>query len=71
MSWLKEDWEYPNDYIYAIERHYDMQAEWQQYEEEQASKNRLPAVIKIKTPILVNETNSNSRTIPRTYQKRL
>jgi hypothetical protein len=55
MDWILEDWEYPNDHIYAMERHYDMQLEWQQWEEEQERNKRLPAIIKVVTPILTDE----------------
>lgn len=50
MSWSMEDWEYPNDHIYAIERYQDVVNSWHKWEEEQSSKNRLPAIIKIVKP---------------------
>ena len=71
MDWILEDWEYPNDHIYAMERHHDMQIEWQQWEEEQERKKRLPAIIKVVTPILVDEAECNTRTVRRAHQKRL
>jgi hypothetical protein len=71
MDWILEDWEYPNDHIYAMERHHDMQLEWQQWEEEQDRKKRLPAIIKVVTPILLDEAECNTRTIRRAHQKRL
>ena len=71
MDFILEDWEYPNDHIYAIERQKDIEASWQQWEEEQAAKNRLPAIIKIETPILTDEAECNTRTIRRAHQKRL
>lgn len=71
MDWILEDWEYPNDHIYAMERHHDMQVEWQQWEEEQENKKRLPAIIKIETPILINEAERNTRTVRRAHQTRL
>ena len=71
MDWALEDWEYPNDHIYAMERYHDMQVEWQQWEEEQASKNRLPAIIKIETPILTDEAERNTRTVRGAHQTRL
>ena len=70
MNWF-EDWEYPNDHIYAMERQYDIEVSWQQWEEEQISKNRLPAIIKVLTPITTNETECNTRTIRRTHQTKL
>ena len=71
MDWILEDWEYPNDHIYAMERHHDMQLEWQQWEEEQAAKNRLPAIIKVVTPILTDEAERNTRTVRGAHQTRL
>ena len=71
MDWILEDWEYPNDHIYAMERHHDMQLEWQQWEEEQERKKRLPALIKVVTPILTDEAECNTRTVRRAHQKRL
>jgi hypothetical protein len=71
MDWILEDWEYPNDHIYAMERHHDMQLEWQQWEEEQDRKKRLPAIIKVVTPILTDEAERNTRTVRGAHQTRL
>jgi hypothetical protein len=71
MDWILEDWEYPNDHIYAMERHHDMQLEWQQWEEEQERNKRLPAIIKVVTPILTDEAECNTRTVRRAHQERL
>jgi hypothetical protein len=71
MDWVLEDWEYPNDHIYAMEKHHDMQLEWQQWEEEQERKKRLPALIKVVTPILTDEAERNTRTVRGAHQKRL
>ena len=71
MDWGLEDWEYPNDHNYAIERQKDVEASWQQWEEEQQSRNRLPAIIKIEIPILNDEANCNTRTVRRAHQERL
>jgi hypothetical protein len=71
MDWILEDWEYPNDHIYAMERHHDMQLEWQQWEEEQERNKRLPALIKVVKPILTDEADSNTRTVRRAHQTRL
>jgi hypothetical protein len=71
VDWGLEDWEYPNDQIYAIERQKDVEASWQQWEEEQQSRNRLPAIIKIEIPILNDEANCNTRTVRRAHQERL
>jgi hypothetical protein len=38
-----------------MERHHDMQLEWQQWEEEQKRNKRLPAIIKVEIPILTDE----------------
>jgi hypothetical protein len=69
MSWF-EDWEYPNDHIYAMERQKDIESSWQQWEEEQTNKKRLPAIIKVVTPV-INETECNTRTIRRAHQTKL
>ena len=69
MSWF-EDWEYPNDHIYAMERQKDIESSWQQWEEEQTNKKRLPAIIKVVTPV-INETEYNTRTIRRAHQEKL
>jgi hypothetical protein len=71
MDWILDDWEYPNDEIYAIERQKDIEAAMYQWEEEQMSKNRLPAIIKIETPILLDEAECNTTTVRRAHQKRL
>ena len=70
MNWF-EDWEYPNDHMYAMERQHDIEIAWQQWEEEQASKKRLPAIIKVVTPITTNEAQCNTRTIRRAHQTKL
>jgi hypothetical protein len=70
MQWF-EDWEYPNDHIYAMERQHDIEVAWQQWEEEQMSKNRLPAIIQVLTPITTDEAECNTRTIRRAHQKKL
>jgi hypothetical protein len=70
MNWF-EDWEYPNDYIYAMERQYDIEVSWQQWEEEQESKKRLPAIIKVLTPITTNEAQYNTRKVRRAHQEKL
>ena len=70
MDWGLEDWEYPNDHIYAIERQKDIEAAMYQWEEEQMSK-RLPATIQVLTPITTDEAECNTRTIRRAHQKKL
>ena len=70
MSWL-EDWEYPNDHIYAMERQHNIEIAWQQWEEEQDRKKRLPAIIQVLTPITTNETEFNTITIRRAHQTKL
>jgi hypothetical protein len=71
MDWILDDWEYPNDEIHAMERQKDMEAAMQQWEEQQESKNRLPAIIKIVTPITIDEAECNTSTVRRAHQKRL
>jgi hypothetical protein len=70
MHWL-EDWEYPNDHIYAMERQHDIEVSWQQWEEEQDRNKRLPAIIQVLTPITKDEAECNTRTIHRAYQTKL
>lgn len=69
MNWF-EDWEYPNDHIYAMERYKDVVNSWQQWEEEQESK-RLPASITVITPIVKDEAICKTRTIRRAHQAKL
>lgn len=69
MKWF-EDWEHPNDHIYAIERQKDIEAAWQQWEEEQVNKKRKPAKIKI-VNLTKDETKHQSSEIRGTYQKRV
>lgn len=70
MHWL-EDWEYPNDHIYAMERQKDIESSWQQWEEEQERKKRRPAIIQVLTPITKDEAECNTRTIRRAHQTKL
>ena len=69
MDWVLQDWEYPNDHIYAIERQKEIEASWHQWDEEQVSKNRKPAIIKIVKPT-GNEINNKPSTIRGAHQKR-
>ena len=71
MDWILDDWEYPNDEIHAMERQRDMEAAMYQWEEQQMSKNRLPAIIKIVTPITTDEADYNTSTIRGAHQTRL
>jgi hypothetical protein len=48
-----------------------MQIEWQQWEEEQERRKRLPAIIKVLTPIIRDEATSDTRTIRRAHQTKL
>ena len=57
-----EDWEYPNDHIYAIERYRDVVDSWHKWEEEQEAKNRLPAIIKVVKPI-IHEVKRNTSAV--------
>ena len=70
MDWILEDWEYPNDHIYAMERQHDLEVSWQQWEEEQVKK-KMPAIIKIVKPILTDEAERNTTAVRRAHQKRL
>jgi hypothetical protein len=62
MSWAMEDWESPNDHIYAIERYRDVVDSWHKWEEEQEAKNRLPAIIKVVKPI-IHEVKRNTSAV--------
>lgn len=73
MDWLCQDWEHEalKDDIYLMESRIQMEIEWQQWEEEQERRKRLPALIKVVTPILTDEADSNTRTVRRAHQARL
>lgn len=49
MDWMNQDWEHEalKDEIYLMEHRRQMEIEWQQWEEEQERKKRLPAIIQI------------------------
>ena len=70
MSWPVEDWEYPNDHIYAFERERDIINSWHKWEEEQEAKNRLPAIIKVVKPT-THEVKRNTSTVRGAYQEGL
>ena len=70
MNW-SEDWEYPNDHIYAMERQKDIEASWQQWEEEQASKRRKPAIIKVVKPLKKDEAECKPTAVRRAHPERL
>lgn len=69
MNW-SEDFEYPNDHIYAMERYKDVVDSWHRWEEEQEAK-RLPAIIKVVKPITTDEANFSTTTVRRAHQERL
>ena len=71
MDWILEDWEFPSDEMYAMERQKDIEAAMYQWEEEQQRNKRLPAIIKVVTPILTDEAECNTRTVRRAHQERL
>jgi hypothetical protein len=68
MNWF-EDWEYPDDHIYQMERQRDIEKSWQKWEEKNRSK-QLPAIIKI-TSVLKHEDRHNTRTVRRADKKRV
>jgi hypothetical protein len=70
MNW-SEDFEYPNDHIYAMERYKDVVDSWHRWEEEHESKNRLPAIIKVVKPITTDEVINRSSTVRGAHQERL
>ena len=68
---IDEDWERESykDYMYRVEHQMEMEAEWQQYEEE---LNRLPAKIKVlKNKLQEHENNSKSSTVRRANKESL
>ena len=70
---INEDWEHAaraNDEIYAAERNYIMELEWQQWKHEQELKNKKPAIIIVEKPIK-DENAHNSSSVQRTHQKGL
>lgn len=73
MDWLCQDWEHEalKDDIYLMESRIQMEVEWQQWEEEQENKKRLPAIIKVEIPILTDEVQRNTRTVRGAHQTRL
>ena len=73
MEWMSQDWEHEalKDEIYLIESRIQMEIEWQQWEEEQERKKRLPAIIKVLTPIKTDEAERNTRTIRGAHQTQL
>lgn len=73
MNWLCQDWEHEalKDDVYLMEARIQMEHEWQQWEEEQERKKRLPAIIKVVTPILTDEAERNTRTVRGAHQTRL
>ena len=70
MNW-SEDYEYPNDHVYAMERQKDIEAAMYRWEEEQESKNRLPAIIKVVTPITINEVKCKPSAVRGAHQTKL
>lgn len=70
MEWINQDWEHEaiKDEIYIIEYYKQIEDEWQQWEQR---NKRLPAIIKVITPITTNEAECNTRTIRRAHQTKL
>jgi hypothetical protein len=68
MNW-SEDYEYPNDHIYAFERERDIVDSWHKWEVEHKAKSRKPAIIKVVKP--KNEIKYRTSTIRGAHQERL
>jgi len=68
MNW-SEDYEYPNDHIYAFERERDIVDSWHKWEAEHKAKSRKPAIIKVVKP--KNENTNRTSTIRGAHQERL
>lgn len=71
MDWILDDWEYPNDEIHAMERQKDIEAAMYQWEEQQMSKTRLPATIKVVKPITKDEAKRKSSAVRGAHQTKL
>jgi predicted GNAT superfamily acetyltransferase len=71
MDWILDDWEYPNDEIYAMERQKDIEAAMYQWEEQQMFKTRLPAIIKVVKPITKDEAKRKSSAVRGAHQTKL
>ena len=70
---INEDWEYAayaNDEMYAAERQYLMEKEYQQWEHEQAKKKQKPAIIKLSKP-KKDEATHNPREVRGAHQEKL
>jgi len=68
MNWF-EDYEYPNDHIYAFERERDIVDSWHKWEAEHKVKSRKPAIIKVIKP--KDEIKYRTSTIRGAHQERL
>jgi hypothetical protein len=68
MNWF-EDYEYPNDHIYAMERERDIVDSWHKWEAEHKAKSRKPAIIKVVKP--KHEDKHRTSTIRGAHQERL
>lgn len=68
MDWLLQDWEYTCDEVYALERQKEVEASWQEWEE---NRKRKPAIIKVVTPEKIHEAKYKSSTVRGTNQERL
>ncbi len=70
---INEDWEhaaYANDEVYAAERQYLMELEWQEWEYLQSQKDKKPAKIIVNKP-KVNENAHKPSDVSRNHQEKL
>ena len=70
---INEDWEhaaYANDEMYAAERQYLMEKEYQEWEYAQAKKKQKPAIIKLSKPNK-DEATHNPREVRGAHQEKL
>ena len=70
---INEDWEhaaYANDEMYAAERQYIAELEWQEWQYLEDQKKKKPAVIIVEKPIK-DENAHNSSSVQRTHQEGL
>ena len=72
MSFVEQDWEHhelANDQLYAAERDHLMKLEWEEWEREQAKKQK-PAIIELVKPT-EDEATHNTSTVRRAHQEKL
>ena len=71
---INEDWEHASraadEGFHALHQQYIMEAEYQEWEHEQAKKKQKPAIIKLSKPIK-DEATHNPRKVRGAHQEKL